>query len=132
MTNAHEEVSNALWMHRGSLVDLKKRAVHHRSVGPEGCVATFGSMRAACGQLKKLQQRIEKTPEYKTISPAGTRTRVFRVRAEYPNQLDYRGWIYVDARTRVFDTKHFTLQPMATLLRPPSLIRARTGCQTVW
>jgi hypothetical protein len=39
MTNAHEEVSNALWMHRGSLVDLKKRAVHHRSVGPEGCVA---------------------------------------------------------------------------------------------
>ena len=56
MTNAHEEVSNALWMHRGSLVDLKKRAVHHRSVGPEGCVATFGSMRVACGQLKKLQQ----------------------------------------------------------------------------
>ena len=25
------------------------------------------------------------------VSPAGTRTRVFRVRAEYPNQLDYRG-----------------------------------------
>ena len=25
------------------------------------------------------------------FSPAGTRTRVFRVRAEYPNQLDYRG-----------------------------------------
>jgi hypothetical protein len=28
----------------------------------------------------------------RAASPAGTRTRVFRVRAEYPNQLDYRGW----------------------------------------
>ena len=25
------------------------------------------------------------------LPPAGTRTRVFRVRAEYPDQLDYRG-----------------------------------------
>ena len=30
----------------------------------------------------------------KITSPAGTRTRVFRVRAEYPDQLDYRGWVY--------------------------------------
>ena len=26
------------------------------------------------------------------VSPAGTRTRVFRVRAEYPDRLDYRGF----------------------------------------
>ena len=30
------------------------------------------------------------------VSPAGTRTRVFRVRAEYPDQLDYRGSEYLD------------------------------------
>tara|TARA_B100000780_G_C20967025_1_gene386062 strand:+ start:204 stop:656 length:453 start_codon:yes stop_codon:yes gene_type:complete len=37
VTNALEEVSNALWMHRGNLAYLKKRAEHHRNAGLEEC-----------------------------------------------------------------------------------------------
>ena len=41
-------------------------------------------------QHQKWCGEISKTKECQKHFPAGTRTRVFRVRAEYPNQLDYR------------------------------------------
>ena len=34
-------------------------------------------------------------------SATGTRTRVARVRAEYPNQLDYSGLVYLSLRMRL-------------------------------
>jgi hypothetical protein len=36
---------------------------------------------------------VEKKKKANKNSVAGTRTRVSRVRAEYPNQLDYNGYI---------------------------------------
>ena len=53
--------------------------LHERSQPVLGCGVTWS---------------ITSRPDCKSkTSPAGTRTRVFRVRAEYPDQLDYRGWI---------------------------------------
>ena len=42
-------------------------------------------------RAKGLSAQIEALATKAVVSPAGTRTRVFRVRAEYPDQLDYRG-----------------------------------------
>jgi hypothetical protein len=47
------------------------------------------TVKAVCPQAKK-----KKNPKQTKNSVAGTRTRVFRVRAEYPDQLDYNGCCY--------------------------------------
>ena len=45
----------------------------------------------------------------KNGSPAGNRTRVFRVKAEYPNRLDYRGKLDDLLRTVLLKSVHCTL-----------------------
>ena len=44
---------------------------------------------------KEKREEEERERESFFGSLTGTRTLVFRVRAEYPNQLDYRGALYV-------------------------------------
>ena len=43
------------------------------------------------GEIRSFEKRSEKAKNQKR-SVAGTRTRVSRVRAEYPNHLDYNGF----------------------------------------
>ena len=43
-------------------------------------------------KIKEPKQFFLKIP----LSVAGTWTRVSRVRAEYPNQLDYNGWCFLN------------------------------------
>ena len=44
------------------------------------------------GQQSQARVRVTQTHHDIRASATGTRTRVARVRAEYPDQLDYSGW----------------------------------------
>ena len=37
VNSVHEGVSHALWLHRGNLAALRRRAEHHRNAGAEEC-----------------------------------------------------------------------------------------------
>ena len=43
------------------------------------------------GLSSKNDEKVQIVEKCKSNSPTGNRTRVFRVKAEYPNRLDYRG-----------------------------------------
>ena len=53
---------------------------------------SLGSTREACGLSCRSVQAMQAASVTTFPSATGTRTRVARVRAEYPSQLDYGGW----------------------------------------
>ena len=54
---------------------------------------SLGSTREACGLSCRSVQAMQAASLTTFPSATGTRTRVPRVRAEYPSQLDYGGWV---------------------------------------
>ena len=59
------------------------------------------------GGIKKIKGPKQFFLLKKPISVAGTWTRVSRVRAEYPNQLDYNGWCFLSSTIYIINTIYF-------------------------
>ena len=70
------------------------------------CLARYSKMNTVHGIRARLD------------SPAGTRTRVFRVRAEYPDQLDYRGWMSKLSFPQTMNASNLTYLSTTTIFLP--------------